>query len=591
MSALLGTPETDGELASPLLAIGTLALLEGVAPPPDDIGSLASWVRHVLSEARDPVCGRDRGGVRVLDMMQARGLAFRRVVIAGVHEGALPRIPTEDPFVRHVAGTVTPAASTPPDGPDSDDASDLGEERLLFGLALAAASEEACVTWQRADDAQRPRSLSPFLREVWRAIGDPGPGHDLSAFQRLPTHPALFASQLAAATGLLEPSRALSAIGMLAPTDRSAAVAGVARSLGVMDRGLDAGLRHVAATDAFEARRGREPEDLAFDGWVGEAPSESTRAPMAVSQLDRLGDCPLKHFFGGRLGVRALESPEDELIEPRAIGMAVHGLLKTLYERLPLPWNDTAAVLAEARRLLPALVREALAPVAHGPLLGYDALARAEEGKWRVAVSELLGRDVPLLAERRVREIHVEKEVAQTIAIGPREVLMTGRYDRVATFAAAGEPEEVADYKTGRSAVTRVASAADAIGGRNLQLFVYALIREAESGLLPLISALSVRPLDRRGRPVGAKEVASGTLRAEIRPSVVAAHRVALERTIGTLLDLRARGLFPISPTDESCRFCDFRSACRTSHAPTRARVASAAPFAAYYALSRRSSR
>src|SRR6185295_17452171 len=117
----------------------------------------------------------DGSGVRVLDVMKARGVPFREVILLGFNQGQVPRRPRQDPFLpdgvrtelRRRGSTVAVKAEA------------RREERLLLAVALAAGSERVTVTWQRADDEGKARAPSLFLREIARlALGRP----DLSAF-------------------------------------------------------------------------------------------------------------------------------------------------------------------------------------------------------------------------------------------------------------------------------------------------------------------------------------------------------------------------------------------------------------------------
>jgi ATP-dependent helicase/nuclease subunit B len=100
-------------------------------------------------------------GVAVLDAMGIRGLSFRHVFLLGMNARVFPRFIVEEPFVsdavrREVFRVLGHHLAVRMDG--------YAEERLLFHLVRAAASEQLVCLYQRADTRGRLRDPSPFLR-------------------------------------------------------------------------------------------------------------------------------------------------------------------------------------------------------------------------------------------------------------------------------------------------------------------------------------------------------------------------------------------------------------------------------------------
>jgi ATP-dependent helicase/DNAse subunit B len=145
-----------------------------------------SFVETSVDDERLPWPSVD--GVRFLDVMQARGLAFKHLFLVGFNADLMPRRPREDLFLRdRVRERLRDATANPL--PVRREARE--EEWLLFAMTVAAAVESLTVIWQRADAEGKTRTVSLFLRELSRvAIAPPDVEKDVTNPVRVPTHPA-----------------------------------------------------------------------------------------------------------------------------------------------------------------------------------------------------------------------------------------------------------------------------------------------------------------------------------------------------------------------------------------------------------------
>ena len=533
--------------AGALESVAELAVLEGVADPVPFV-EFVRHVRRVLAGA-----GRgsaDRGGVRVLDLMQARGLAFRAVVVLGVHVGTLPRPSRSDPFLpesmlRAAGGAFLRAAG--------DD-----EERLLFALAVASATDELAITWQRVDDRNRARGPSAYLGELMRVAAP------LAVVRSLPTHPARALAVAAADGEALTPTEVVIGESLLR-LDAGRAALSAATDVGSDPEGLRPGVELLRLLERERIERGDELKGLAHDGLVGGI--EECQS-LRVSALVRLHDCPLRHFFADVLAIAELEDPRARpLVDGRLLGTAIHAALEQLYDAA-----DGRVAAADRRErmiaAIPGVMRAALTPVTHSLADSYPAVGRALVSGWSDVVARFVETDLADLDARGTARIATEERFELRLPELGGSVV-AGRFDRVVTFADGSE--QVGDYKTGRAKE----------GGRlpgtklpGLQLALYGMVRRRQAGRAPEIAVLGMRPREEPRRLVATGNALEAAL-------------PRLGEVLATLLELRRAGAFPLTSDAgrRICKSCPYRLACRVDDDAAVRRGRGAAPFASYHRL------
>src|SRR3972149_343697 len=107
-------------------------------------------VQRRIEATRVPIGTELVPGVRVLDAMAARGLAFRVLFVLGLNESVFPRVIREDAFLRDRERRVleTSLGYKIPEKLGGYD-----EERLLFSLLVGAARESLSLCAQRSHEA------------------------------------------------------------------------------------------------------------------------------------------------------------------------------------------------------------------------------------------------------------------------------------------------------------------------------------------------------------------------------------------------------------------------------------------------------
>ncbi|HXZ84059.1 MAG TPA: hypothetical protein VEI82_01100, partial [Myxococcota bacterium] len=197
-----------------------------------------------LREPSSAPFAEDRGGVRVLDAVQARAVPCRHLFLMGMVHGAWPRALAEDPFLPDAERAALRQRLRRP-VPLRETVAE--EDRFLLGLLLSQAREHVVLSWPESDSSGRVQSPSALLL----ALPFVAPGTNV-----LEREPEAWESP---APAFLRRAGALSA----AAADQ-AELERVAPRLPASElAALRAGLELVRHTDALSA------ESLAYDGEVG----------------------------------------------------------------------------------------------------------------------------------------------------------------------------------------------------------------------------------------------------------------------------------------------------------------------------------
>lgn len=531
---------------------------------PVDPCALEADLRVLVDSRKVPCPGAGERGIRVLDLMQARGLVHRAVIWIGFHHGLFPRLPGGATGLRDSTRQRLVELAERPLYPEMDGGM---EERLLLAMTLGSVRERLVLVFQRADEDGRKQARSSALREIARVFsGEPDAcrlvlesGGNPFAPRRVPAHPAGRARALlvAPSLGLAPPRDALVACVVRA---RNGALA-ARRFLGefaTVDSATDRALACVERLESFDAS---EP---LHDGMTGVGLTADWR--FSPSSLERLGRCPLQFFLRDVLGVGELDQEAvAHRVESNVLGEAVHGALARLYGGLvddgvfPVSTGSLEDVTSTALDRLEDLWRHELEAIA-GPSLRrlrglYDILASG----WLGSLRDFVRHDLARLAELRARPIALEQWLREDLRVTTGAVLpLGGRLDRVLGCEAGEAFVQVDDFKTGRSLVQKLRPA-EQLRGHEIQLPLYRELVEASAlgqGLAVRASLLPVGPEAEVGeqRLTDRAGVRSGTL-----------------ETIGVLLDLARRGRFP-AHASRWCSYCGYRATCRRDHEPTRHR-------------------
>ena len=518
--------------------------------------------------------GPDGGHLASLSSVQgARGLSFDAVVLAGLGEGLFPPQGSEDPLL-----------------PDS------ARERLNRAAAEAFPDKEMALPLKKSRESEARFQLWTILQSARKRLiltatgAEDGLGNEAASF------PSMFLHYLAdalgeggdGAWGLFARSRSRTAAAVL----DAEAVSSIPVHLREYDLALMAeqirrpeagGLSYMNAP-GFLRRRSALSERwggalTAYDGMLTapdlreaiEARIHSPSRPVGVTSVEKFFGCPYR-FVNDRLHPRM--EKREEPAPPFALdgllrGELTHRILELFHQWLkdgnrPLHALDASTAqdalreaIREAMREeadkaeappLPALSWAVLEDALYRRLRGYVELRRADtSGRLPVSVEEWFGgRDSEPLR----------------ISLQTGELALSGRMDLLERNEA-GE-YRVVDFKTvgRRSSVPAQKKVLD--GGESLQLHLYARHLRARAGALPEDARVS-------GAYVYLTQEEGVVERARSCEDIE-------ERTadVDALLDYflasAGEGRFFPTPSDNGCRYCDYKLLCGPDRAERAAR-------------------
>jgi ATP-dependent helicase/nuclease subunit B len=531
--------------------LGTLfdemASLESVIGETDDVpfGRMRSWLEEAAQASRFAAWSQDRGGIRVLDAMQFRGLTFERVFLLGMNSGVFPRRSRENPvlgdrlrrLLRERTGRPLVLSS---DGPD--------EERGVLALIVGGSRSHVDVSWQRADDSGRARSTSLAMRELARlAYGTPDLDrlHSSGDDERriVPSHPTQWLEYLATETRVLNRGDAVLLRVLEGSTDREL------EALASAEKELQPGLRMVRATRNFEIT------ESCFDARIGTAPAIER---ISVTSLERLGRCPLRFFFRD---VLAVEEPDEaataEELSPAELGGQVHALLQRLYERLDAEdlfrTGGEQALLARADAWLTRERKKLFGEIGERVTRRLPVLWELTLTAWFESLTEFVQRDLGRIAAEGWRADGFEVGTSGQIESGTgTSVVVHGRLDR---RWLGDDRTLIGDYKTSGRLTDRIQQRS-MLKGHELQVPLYQMLAGGDS----TVELLGVGPYYALENDEDRRVSFTGFPKDELRQGFL--------ETLRSLLDLARRGRYPLR-ADRHCSWCAYRLACRRNHPPT----------------------
>ncbi|MBI4563540.1 MAG: PD-(D/E)XK nuclease family protein [Planctomycetes bacterium] len=515
----LGSEEVASSVRDAFAGLARLETI-GEAPSPTELRETAL---RCLADARKPA-GRG-GGVRVVDVMSARGLAFRKLWVLGLNERVFPRFILEDPFVRD-AVRARIAARLGPRLPQKLRGYD--EERLLFTL-LAASCEELVLSWQRSDDQGRVQVKSLFLRE---AVGRE---------DQVPRRPA----------------ERLRAVDVLHLTRKEAALRAALSARNVELLARDADLeRGLEFLERIESARTAG----ACDGRIGIRGHGETVSPTA---LETFATCPFKYFSERVMNLEELDEPELEL-QTSALeeGEIYHAFLQRFWERLD---GRVPASIEEAAPLFETTLREVFDQLPGARTIRHPLLWEIERSRMRAVLEAAVRHD--MAARGGFHPWRFELEIQADLGVGVRVKGILDRLDLRPDGAF-----RVIDYKRSWSK-NRYPWKTMATGvlehGRYFQPPLYFLLAE--------------KFLEKQGKPPKRAESCSGYLflreLAEGEPAQLWLegdfwkHEKAFFGILGRVLGSMDRGEFVLRADPQHCAACAMSVVCRKQHGPTRRRA------------------
>jgi ATP-dependent helicase/nuclease subunit B len=526
-------------------------------------GEVAGWPLFAVTflrfveEARLPGPPLGDRAVRVFEPAGARGRTFDALLLLGMNERVWPRRVPEDPFLPDATRERIEAA-TGRALPLKREAVD--EDRLLFHLLLSGARRRVLLVRSRTDEEGRPANPSHFLD----ALAPAGGGIREEEVPR-PLESRLARSPRWAPRFLVPAEAALATI-WAKGEEAARFVREVATACGrpvEFAQRFEMGFRFARALDDLDAT-------LERDGRTGPlAPlwRRLVEEGVSPSGLQDYARCPFRFFAKKALRIEPLENPED-IVSPRAIeiGQIVHDVLRRFYEEVAAKRATLAGVRESLRERLHAAAQAAFDEWERGNPVGYSIAWESWKRRIVETLEAALAEDLEGLEAEGFVPARLEASAETTLPLEGLELPLRGRIDRLDLHPSGRF--RVVDYKVSLSAGgSRRNLATEALRGRILQPPLYLLLARSilGAGAEGSSNFLVVRP--KADDPLHWEtEVSSGFWESELGAS--------FRDSLQTILEGVKEGTFPITPGDQACGSCDFRSICRRDHYASRRRAA-----------------
>ncbi len=528
--------------------------------------SVAEFVSELNALVRQLRFSPDRqpqGRVRVVDVHDLRQARVPYLLLADLAQSSFPLVFREDVFYteaerRRLSEQADLDLRTRPNNETA--------EAFLFHEAVSAATARLYLSYTDTGSDGNPILPSQYFEEVKRLLQPESDGpeqHQTPAVER--------AAESFGVRQLREYAFGGMFAGSLAQADEDDVLAAY-NLLCEIDGPV---LRRAAGSALAERQRySREP----FDCYDGVLDDERLIAQLATdwgpehlysaSQLSAYGSCPFKFFMQRVLGLESVAEPEEE-IDRAARGTLVHRILARFLTEWTTDDSHPPAVLeqnlAQAEAVLREIAEEVLARHERSNLVAHKRL-------WEMVKQELCA-DVMALPKAEADANHKGEQYVPlmleavygyggnaplVIASEEQSVKLGGRIDRLDKVLEAENNAigfAVFDYKTGSSLPGGPAM----FRGEDLQLPIYIMAGGMLLADEALGCALASYYQIRNGRARRAIQIKPGSEGLN-RDTLLSAAR-------GHVLDFVAAirsGRFPVAPGGaQSCRYCDFRTACR----------------------------
>jgi len=424
-----------------------------------DLTRFKAWAAGAIR--RQAAAMSDPGGLRLLDLVAARGMRYRYVFLPGCVEAMIPRPQRQDPILLDVERERLAAdAGTPGALPCT---AELAQEELrLFDFALRTASDATFLSFPRLDAAQgRQRFPSHLLLELaGRLTGASLTFDELAGQDFVEVIPA---GRFAPADPAQALDRAERDLAIMAPLSKLTAVQYLLHARPVaFSRFWRRQLDRFAAWDRLTPSEGLvdDPRALALTrAWADE------KAHWSVSELESYVLCPRRYLFERVLKLDAPDDPEAVVaLPPTTSGTLLHKVMERLESR------TDPAFETEAKRLTRELYRRCV----EDNLTGGGELDNAESERLHESMHAMLELAHDQSAGFKLRQ--TEEEFLVDIATPDAPLRVKGYVDRL-DESATGE-KRIVDYKTGaaKSKFTDSKIQADDFNaGLTLQAPLYAL--------------------------------------------------------------------------------------------------------------------
>ena len=296
---------------------------------PSTQADFARLVEEVLQEHVTPAGRYQRNGPAVVNVMAARGVPFKMVVIPGMVEKSFPPLIRQDAILldperkilnRSLGGKETEPLPLKTEGR-------LEKERLLYRLAIGAAREKLILSFPRMEiGTEKERLPSSFLLASVKALTG-----ESTDFQRLEKFPGFVRIPLSE-VGPTSPEKALDEVEFDISTGQRK-----------LEEKKGEALLYLRELSPFFGRglllESSRWGKRVFTGYEGILSSKEALAVLrerhsifkksiSPTRLEAYASCPYQYLLNVIMGIEALTEPEKEAtITPLDKGALVHSIL------------------------------------------------------------------------------------------------------------------------------------------------------------------------------------------------------------------------------------------------------------------------
>ena len=521
----------------------------------DAIGDELTWAEfvelfiHVLDRTTVPLIHTEHQGVAVLDVMAARGVPFKALIVLGLNDKVFPRYIREDPFLRDRHRRVLAATM----GFKIDEK--LGgyeEEAVLFALLHQSAAQRLYLSFQRADDQGRVLAPSPYLAEANRLCG-----FEEVPIEAVPRRLTDRVLQRPAIRTFLPPED-LALWVALSGQDAAPLLEAVGRDAESFRHGM-AALSHL---------EDENPALTLHDGLTGTLAPHWSRVltrGLAPTPLERYARCPFQYFAADVLRIVPIRVPLVQELDAALIGTVCHAALRRCYEQLiPTGWPVDPVTDDTIAWCIHSAVEQAAAEYEARARTGHYLLWELAKDMIVALVSSAVDADQAAQAEDPfipvAFEVDAEGTIPELIGEDAGSLKIRGRVDRI-DRRPGSDVLRIIDYKFKIGNAIKAEDrnlAQSALRGYRLQPPLYACLNIPGQ---PKPSQVQFFFL----APHWSTPIARSTFEAAVWSSEVGTR---LHATLNTLVGGIQSGRFFILP-DTYCDTCEFRVACRREHTPT----------------------
>ncbi len=548
-------------------AIRRLSELDDTGIPPSR-ADFARLVEEVLEEEVLPIGKFQRNGPTVGNLMAARGVPFRMMILPGVVEKSFPPPIRQDAILldqeRKALNLALSGKETNPLPFKAEGR--LDEERLLFRLATGAAKEKLILSFPRIEiGTGRERLPSSFLLATVKAMT--GRSINFQEFEKFQGFSRLSLSEV----GVSNPEKALDEV----EYDLSIGQ----REIG--KKRLEAMLYLKEISPFFgkglrlESSQWEKNTFTPFEGIVSSKEAckilkechSISKKSISPTRLENYASCPYQYFLKVILEIEPLTEPEKvSKISPSDKGKLIHSILYKFFTDLKKAKGDRFSLEQKDLERLLRIAKKEFIEFEQRGVTGYPMFWEVEKKSIlddliHLFDEEMRNKDfVPAYFEvsygmklpgSQRSEISTEKPIL--ITLGEQEISLRGRVDRIDLKEEGGKVKaKVIDYKSG----VAYAKPNDFQGGTTLQLPLYLF---ASDYLLKVL---------RKDMEVECAEYYYLQERRKKRhvpfeSSELEKREEDLHNIIRTITGGIENGMFIANPSN-FCRNCDFKLVCGT---------------------------